>query len=552
MAEMTQEQLDQIYLRGFKPDGNHDPLYFKYSNRVDYPLNFISEQTTTEPPVDLLYIGTRRSIMLNVGSPEINEDFWAGEFASASNVTPPGAKIINFTATSVPDQYGVPHCIMTVKFKDEDGNVLSGGEQTWNGLDFNTGHGSTADSAIDTPCYLCLIYRTDITPPQFSFGIHYELYGQPGSDPQETQLLTKNAVWEGTHGVWQPNQPFLSWYEENTDSDWYDEESNTPTNTTGGGGGSLYRPSTDIPLPNMPSYDVCHSDFIRIYNLTDAQFSDFGDFLWSSSFIDNILKNWASPFENIISVSCVPIANLNVIADTVQIGNVNTAVSANRLTNSRYDINMGTVNINKMFNGFQDFSPYQKIKIFLPYIGIRELNVDNFMGGSIQVIYRCEVFTGSCVAFIFAHKKGKNYIVDSYNGNIATQIPITGANFLSAYQASMNGLATMASGNVAGAFNSLLNVKPTYEKSGTMTGSSGRLGVKYPYLIFDTAQFVTPKNYRQLHGYMSETYQILGDCKGFTQVKYMDMKNISLTASEKDELKQILETGVYINDPPTP
>ena len=79
-----------------------------------------------------------------------------------------------------------------------------------------------------------------------------------------------------------------------------------------------------------------------------------------------------------------------------------------------------------------------------------------------------------------------------------------------------------------------------------------RLSVQRPYIFFDTPQLREPTNYRRLHGYVSNTYQRLGDCRGYTEVKYIDLSNIDLTDVEKQELDSILKAGILINNPPTP
>lgn len=543
MATTPQEILDKIYLRGFEPADGYDPLYFTYSHAQTFE-SYYSEQISTELPIaiaPLNYLGNLEYSATNLGEKVV----WVGTTDSGDDSAPPhaiGIKIVGSYRNAPAGDAHATWGVIYVYFIDENGNQLSN--------EFAIDMEGINDASFDLPANfanLVLCFREDITPPQFNFGISYKLARRDTSSQEEIpRILSDRAVHLGTQGVGHPNEPFLQWFEQNDNPEWFNPQTQVPELTEGGGGGSLFRNSVDIPVPPLPPFEICETDFIKMYNLTNAQLSDLGNYLWSTNFFDNIIKNWTSPFENIISLSIVPLISFQGKNEIIQIGNTSTGVSAKRLSLSRYEINMGRVNIKTMYNSFADFSPFQRLKIYLPYIGIRELNPDDYMRGSIEVVYQIDVFTGVCVAHLVAHKGGKNYVVDSYNGNLTMQIPITGANYMSAFQASLNGLVSNATGHFLSGAMQGMNIKPSYEKSGTLTGQNGRLGVKYPYIFFDTPQFKAPNGFRQNHGYISNLEKRLGDTNGYNEIAFIDLDDLTAIDSEKDEILSLLKSGVYV------
>ena len=542
MAQFTEEEYRKVRLRGFEPADGYNPLIFTECYSIKYD-EYTYEQTAVDVPVSIMPIGNLTDWVR--GDIILDKIVWFSKVPAASTSTPAGAVGIRVTTGSHVED-GDTWGDATIYFVDENGNNL---ENSF----FINSVGINEESIMpghSGDCYITLCYRTDLSTPQLLFGMKYDLYRQSGTS---YRLLTDRAVKLGYQGIGNPNEPFISWYQQNSDSNWYDEESSTPEMTGGGGGGAFWDTNDNIGTTPLPTFNICASNFIQLYKLTAAQLTDLGNFLWDPSFAASIAKNWQSPFENIISLSLVPLDSLlDTSASIIQIGNIKTNIGGARINTQCYKLDMGEVDINEFYGGFQDYSPFQKLQIMLPFIGKRELNPDEFMDGKIHLYYNIDVFTGTVVAELIANKHGKYHLVESYAGNMSTQIPLTGTNFMSVYQSIISGVAGIASGSGMGFFSgmqTLLNAKPTYEKTGSISGSVGRLTVKRPYVFKDRPQFKTADTFRTLHGYVSNRSAKLSECKGFTQVKYIDLTNIDLTDTEKEELLNILQNGVYINRP---
>ena len=554
MSEFNLDELEILSQRGFKPAPGYNPVKIVKSHNISYTgYGLYNTQTADTAPPVLLDLG----LYGNAIQGDVNGvyDCWFADQDAGNDGSPAGAKGIRATVTN-PTIDGSLRVQIYVQFINEAGIALSGGECTiTSDVSIMGGHLIPLSASN---CYLTVTYREDITPNRLMFGLKYYGYGQSSIPPYEYHLYTPNAVLQGVEGTYVPNEPWYHWYYVLKNDNWYDPESAAKESTTGGGGGALFRDCDYVGIPALPSLDICNSNFVSLYQVSDAALSALGIWMWDPSWESSLIKNVTDPMQNIISFSAIPLSSeLSVVADTIQIGNKKSAISANKLTASLIQKDMGTIDITEMGKAFYDYSPFTKLQIYLPYIGKRELNPDDYMNGKIHLVYQIDCYTGQCIAHLQAIKNGKTYVVDSYNGNVLAQYPLTGANYLSAYQASINGLMTMMSGAMSGSPASVLGgamdvvtAKPTYEKSGTLTGASGRYGVKTPYVFFDTPQMIEAQNYRLLHGYPSNTYEKLSDCKGFTQIKYIDVSGIELTDAEKQELISLLESGVYINNPP--
>lgn len=550
MSEFSLDELELLKNRGFKPAPGYNPVKIIGSHNVSYTgYGLYSTQTADTAPPVLLDLGLYGNFV--DGDKNGTHDCWFADQSAGAEGVPANAKGIRATVTN-PVIDGIQEGRIYVQFIDEAGVALSGGECT-----------ITTDASImgetiprmANNCYLTVTYRTDITPNRLMFGLKYYGFGRD-SMSGDYHLYTPNAVLQGVEGTYTANEPWYHWYYVLKDDNWYDPESAAKEATTGGGGGALFRDCDYVGIPALPSLDICNSNFVSLYQVNDAALTALGVWMWDPSWESSLIKNVADPMQNIISFSTIPLnSELSTVADTIQIGNKKSAISANRLTASVLQKDMGTIDITEMGKAFYDYAPYTKLQIYLPYIGKRELNPDDYMNGQIHLVYQIDCYTGQCIAHLQAIKNGKTYVVDSYNGNVLSQYPLTGANYLSAYQASINGLMTMMSGSVGGMVNGMMQLataKPSYEKSGTLTGASGRYGVKTPYVFFDTPQMIEADNYRYLHGYPSNVYKQLNTCKGYVEVKYMDLSNINAPEAVKDRILEKLKAGVHIHDAITP
>lgn len=352
-----------------------------------------------------------------------------------------------------------------------------------------------------------------------------------------------------------------------TDSDISNPYGEDGSSTTGGGDGTLGGGDLDsvdpTEVPDLPTVSAAASGFITLYNPTSSVLKDLYSFLWSSTFdINTFKKLYTDPMDCIISLGILPCLPTAGGARNIMFGNVDSGVHCSTLASQFAKVQCGSVNIEKYVGSFMDYSPYVKIHLFLPFIGFVNLGTDDLMGGSISVTYHVDVLSGDCIAFISHSIKGVLY---TYNGNCRAEIPLTAQNntgiLKNYYQAvagiipsTVNGaaggaagaLGGAASGTLKAASNIALNSKPTYQRSGSLAGSAGLMGVQKPFIVIERPNISVPNNVEHYAGQTSNITMYLGSCSGYTVCEYVHLEGIAATTEEIAEMETLLGAGVYL------
>jgi len=207
-------------------------------------------------------------------------------------------------------------------------------------------------------------------------------------------------------------------------------DGNSGTNGPGSIGGNGYGFWNDDRTGNqpLPTTSIIDTGMCSIYLPSKALLKDFSNYLWSNDFFDNILKNYQSPLENIISLSIIPAIAQPDDARYISIGNCTTNILCT-ITNEQYvSVECGKIDLKEHYGNFSDYSPNTSIDIYLPYIGYRQIDIDDFMAGKIRVRYQCDILTGDCVAEIYSEGKGKSKLMYTFNGKISYNGPLSCAN----------------------------------------------------------------------------------------------------------------------------
>ena len=212
--------------------------------------------------------------------------------------------------------------------------------------------------------------------------------------------------------------------------------------------------------------------------------------------------------------------------------------------------------IEEYYNTFADYAAGgTKIHLFLPFCGWIECNVDEFMGKSMWIKYLVDVLSGSVVAHVAALNKGEWQIVYTKEGNFKSEVPISGANYMSYYAGVMGsisqifmGAATNNPGAVANGMVNAISAKPQYQRGGNISGTSGLMSVRNPYLIFEVPNMWIPDNFKSLKGYVSNYKCRIGDQTGFIKasIQNEELTSFSCTEKELEMIKQALAEGIYI------
>lgn len=340
-------------------------------------------------------------------------------------------------------------------------------------------------------------------------------------------------------------------------------DDNSPEDS--GGGGTIHE-SIDVDFPELPPEMLLNSGIIKVFVPNASDLEAFTNWIYSrpDQIITNLKKIWVNPMESIISLSVVPLVVPTTTAKEVKFCGVGTNIFMDELAHQYITIDCGSpkydfgTTMPEEYKSFIDYGAFTKVKIYLPFIGIVDLNTDDVMGSAIQVKYNIDVITGECVAYIKATKtkSGKkikyNSVLYAFNGNILMKCPISSNDYRGLYQSVMGMVQHVAQavvdpiGGSIGMASDLISPKVSVQRSGSLSGNSGMLGEYTPYLIIERPPVNIPNNNGAYYGYMSNKFLKLGDCKGYTQVLdgSMRVKNTLATDQELQMIKEELEAGV--------
>lgn len=335
---------------------------------------------------------------------------------------------------------------------------------------------------------------------------------------------------------------------------------------------------SDTPLPNPPAPDPPPSTgggdtpsviipvgaaeaLWSIYNPTLIQVKQLGSWLWSSAFADQVLKILADPMQAIIS--CHKVFGTPSVNGTgnIKVGYLDSGISGVNIVDNQYThVDCGSVNMYEYFGNVFDYTPYTDIQIYLPFIGIVPLRVEDVLRSTISVSYDIDVLTGTCLANINVLRDNAGGVLYTYNGNCAVQYPLSSGSYLGVVSTLLSIAGGFAVGGTAGGIVggalSIMNSKGTdIKRSGNLSGNAGAMGIKKPYVIISRPITAMATDYQKYLGIPTNSTAKLSDCKGFVKCKEVfissgtfaiDLKQ-NLTAEQANEIESLLKQGVIIN-----
>lgn len=346
--------------------------------------------------------------------------------------------------------------------------------------------------------------------------------------------------------------------------------------------------ATIDPIVDLPFSAT--TGLITVYNPTQAELLDFCDWLWVTWQDATIDKIWNNPFDGVITLFelyCTP----TVIGQkTIRSGFLDSGVTSDYI--SRYtSINCGSIGIPEYYGNYLDYAPYTKAYIYLPFIGVVELNSDDIVGHAVNVLYHIDEYNGSCIAQITVARSidVNGSLVDysntfyQFSGNCAVELPIAGGSQAAIkagmLQAAAYGLGSVIGGAINGAaqggrtgaaqggrtgalaggaaglaygasnaVSSVVSAKSSVQHSGSFGSSYGAMGIKTPFITIVRPKQIQIPNYEAFYGFPAHKAVIIGQCSGFLRCREVHVHSSTASDEEKALIEQMLKEGVIIGD----
>lgn len=302
----------------------------------------------------------------------------------------------------------------------------------------------------------------------------------------------------------------------------------------------------------------------KSYEMSARNLKKLGAFLWSTPFTENILDLNQSPIENILSCKVFPFNIPDVGSEQlIKIGNVTTDTPGNPLAeNTNIVLNIGSFHVPTYYKNKHPWAEWLDVKtsisIFLPYIGLMPINTENYYGKTLNVKYYVDLLTGVCKAVIYVD----GVLCDEFAGSMGVDIPITSNNRaqqeltrITSFASAGLGIAnTLATGNpvpLVGAaqniFNGFVRPKDQIGHSGSCSPTCDMMTTHDVFIVISRPKVKYPANYGHVFGFPCYASYTLNNLKGFTRCVNVDVSNLPCTEKEKEEIKNLLEEGIYIS-----
>lgn len=296
------------------------------------------------------------------------------------------------------------------------------------------------------------------------------------------------------------------------------------------------------------------SNLVPTYKISKQALNDLGRFIWTDNAFTNIKLLNNSPIDNILSLMYMPVDITNGSASNVILGNIDTNISGVKLEQTMIKKTYAQFIMPRYNNGFLAFEPYTSVSLYLPFVGMTELQPKDVCGYEITIEYAFDIVCGSFGVFVYTSKGGGKTLIFTSQGECCVNIPLSSSN-LSNFQASLlqsgvSLIGDVATKNVGGASSELVNIATAQNKPSTFGSPSSMIGAlcpSYCYYIVRTPIILLPENFAHTKGYICmDTYK-MSDLKGFTVLSSdIDLSGFNATEIEKTELINILTSGFYL------
>lgn len=333
------------------------------------------------------------------------------------------------------------------------------------------------------------------------------------------------------------------------------------TGGVGGSAGGYDKKSDPIDFPPLPTGGALATGSIRGFLVSTTIIQQVFNKLWSTSIFDpdNWQKLLEAPLDALVSLQVIPCTPSNdggSGAVPIRLGDFDCEVTAPVITNQYLYVDAGTITVKPYWGSALDFSPYTKISIYLPFIGIRDLRPEDVVSLPLHVKYTIDVLTGDLVA----HIKCGMSVLYKFNGNCRGNIPVSSKTFeglANMYKGmAMTGGAAALAGSMANpaiAMASFLmsatNVamsKTYINRSGNLAGVAGLIDDFNCYLIIHRPVQSLADRFKTFKGYPSNITATLSSLKGYTEIEHINLSVPGATDEELVEIERLLKEGVII------
>lgn len=342
---------------------------------------------------------------------------------------------------------------------------------------------------------------------------------------------------------------------------------------TGGDAESKLDQQPGLPdKPNIPT--PVSTGFMKLYAPTESEIQDLCLELTDDSILTTLKKYFGNnPLDFIVGLQVVPGDYVkSQYKYKIQYGSYASDVSMYAITDEFTTLDYGELDLKEIYGSWEDYNPHTKMSIYLPYIGIKEIDPDKINGTTLKLKYHIDACTGSILAVLTSVRKdgemsGKEIIVGQWAGQASYTIPLTNTQ----HDASVNAVlgivsatagiglavatggasALVTAGAVGSVGNALLSGAKSQKTDISMQGSVGG-GLSFftgkdAYIQIEFPKEGRPDDYNHIIGMPSNITTTLAEqpLNNYIEFVNVDVSGIDAPTDEKDAIINMLKGGVY-------
>lgn len=310
-------------------------------------------------------------------------------------------------------------------------------------------------------------------------------------------------------------------------------------------------------IPHLKPQYIAKRSMCNLYRVNQTAVRTLTDYLWSTDITNTLRKMYSDPMDCILGLYVLPFAPQDVTESVdIYLGNVNLNTKAGLVNSYQEEYVAGVIEVRPYNHDVRDFSPYSEYYLYLPYIGIVELNAEDVVGAKLTIYYDVDLISGSILAKIQVERGNMNVCLYQFAGSCIYRLPISKSEMSNIIDISANsalGIATsVATGSIIPA---AISASQTAMHAGLtnkvsqgqmIAGNANIMANTQPYMIIKHKTPQTPTNFNKFYGKPTFKTVTLKNQSGFTKVRDINLSNISLTSDEIDELENMLKEGVII------
>lgn len=299
--------------------------------------------------------------------------------------------------------------------------------------------------------------------------------------------------------------------------------------------------------------NVFNKSVINAFSLNTQQLAAFNNTIWNKDLLFQLKTLFNDPVDSICSLHIVPFVSTPGAIDNAQvkIGNLDIPnCTGSRLASSYSILTLNDdITISNLYNNFLDYAPYTKVKLYLPLIGMIDLDTNVVMGKKLSFVYMLDNLTGGLTVQI---KVGSD-VIYTFSGSCIIRLPITSVSYSSVIKDTVSTISSMTSGDIKsgiiGAFSAIDNiVNPDVNIKYNVGGSTSIYACRKIFAVVLRPVSQKPTNYNSTVGVPSQKTAVLSNSNltGFVSVSDIHLQNTTASESEQDEIINILRDGIII------